>query len=109
MKYSNETNKLLLTMLNKNGINRNRFSPDILHHLFTDGIICNSSDYHNNNVYLTYKGKAYIEQLKIERARYNEEKRRSWIQFWIPFAVSLFALLRPEITILIKWFISILS
>lgn len=27
-------------------------------------------------------------QNREEQARYNEEKRRSWIQFWVPLIIS---------------------
>ena len=37
---------------------------------------------------LTEKGRAYVEELITERKRYQEEKHRSWIQFWIPLIIS---------------------
>ncbi len=75
--------------LKNNGIDKNIFSSGALHLLFTDKIICNSSDYHNNRVYLTDKGKAYVEQLKIERR--NKRNRR--IHDWTNTAIALAALI----------------
>lgn len=40
---------------------------------------------------------------------YFDEKIDKRIRFWIPLTVSILALLRPEITILIKWIIGLFS
>lgn len=48
--------------------------------------------------------KNHREQIESQQSqkRYEEEKRRSWIQFWIPTIISLIALLRPEISKIIE-------
>ena len=45
----------------------------------------------------------------LQLKRYKEEKRRSWIQFWIPVIISLIALFRDEISILVKTIINLCS
>ena len=45
----------------------------------------------------------------VEAERYEEEKRRSWIQFWIPVVISLTALFRPEIISFIKYLATLLT
>ena len=49
------------------------------------------------------------EQKELEQKRYKEEKRRSWIQFWIPLIISLIALLRPEIIKFINYVSNLIS
>lgn len=51
------------------------------------------------------------EQIAFQQSqkRYEEEKRRSWIQFWIPTIISLIALLRPELSSIIKILINLCS
>ena len=109
MKYSIETNRILKSMYKTGSINKNQIPHLELHSLFQDDYITNSNDYHDNNVYLTDKGKAYVEEIRLNNKRYKKEIRRSWIQFWIPLIVSIFALLRPEITLFIEWIIGLFS
>ena len=45
----------------------------------------------------------------VETKRYEEEKRRSWIQFWIPVVISLIALFRPEIISFIQYLATLLT
>ncbi len=90
MKYSNKTNELLCTMLNENGIDKSLFPHDALHQLFSDNIIRNSSEFHNNKVYLTDKGKAYVESVKEEHSEKNFQHVHIWINTGIA-AVSLIA------------------
>ena len=105
MKYSNDINELLFSMSKVKGVDRSLFENNTLQQLFSDDIVQNSSDYHDRNVYLTDNGIAYVEQVKEDSARYKEEKRRSWIQFWIPVCISLVSLIgayRQEIAWLLQ-------
>jgi hypothetical protein len=40
---------------------------------------------------------------------YRMKQKRSHFRFWIPVAISILALLRPEITSFIKWIIALLQ
>ena len=105
MKYSNETNRILMTMYTNGSINKNQIPYSELHSLFQDDYITNSNDYHDNNVYLTDKGRAYIEEIELNDKRYKKEIRRSWIQFWIPVVISIIALIgayRQELVAIIR-------
>jgi hypothetical protein len=73
-------------------INRNQIPSSDLHSLFQDNYISNSNNFHDNNVYLTDKGRAYVEEIKSDKYR-----------FWIPVVISLIALFRPEIMSFIKY------
>ena len=103
MQYSTKTNRVLMTMYKTGSINKNQIPPYVLHELFQNDHITNSSNFHDNNVYLTDKGKAYVEEIKLNDKRYKKEILRSWIQFWIPVIISLIALFRPEITSFIRY------
>lgn len=92
MKYSTKTNQILMTMYKTGCVNKNQFSSSDLHSLFQDNYISNSNNFHDNNVYLTDKGKAYVEEIKSDKYR-----------FWIPVVISLIALFRPEIMSFIKY------
>ena len=105
MKYSSETNRILMTMYKTGGINKNQLSPSVLHDLFQNDHITNSTDFHDKNVYLTDAGRAYVEEIRLDDKRYKEEKRRSWIQFWIPVVISIIALIgayRQELVAIIQ-------
>ena len=108
MGYSSETNRILMTMYKTGGINKNQFSPSVLHDLFQNDHITNSSDFHDANVYITEKGRAYVEKIRLNDKRYKKEIRRSWTQFWIPVIISLIALFRPEIISFINYLLSLL-
>ena len=108
MTYSDETNRILMIMYTNGSINENQFPPSVRRNLFQDHYIIRSNNYHDTNVYITDKGRAYIEEIKQVSKCYKEEIHRSWIQFWIPVAISLIALFRPEITSLIKLLITLL-
>ncbi len=82
MNLSNETNQVLLTMYKTGSVNKNQLSPTALRELFQNGYIVNSSNYHDNNIYLTDKGRAYVEEVKSDKLR-----------FWIPVIISIMALL----------------
>lgn len=65
-----------------------------------------------NNKHICNNPFDQIQQQKrdnFELEKHKEEKRRSWIQFWIPTTISLVALLRPEIAFLIKALIELCS
>ncbi len=78
MEYSNETNELLCTMLNENGIDKSHFPHDVLKTLFEDDIVRNSSEYYDNNVYLTSNGKAYLERLHQKEEQIKRQYRHNW-------------------------------
>ena len=114
MQYSSETNDLLIAMSENNGLNKSLFPIDVIHRLFDDGFVRYSSDHHDNNLCLTDKGKAYVEEIKSNNKRYKEEIRRSWVRFWIPVAISILALTPPHFvsyfdTLVVKKISSILS
>ena len=112
MKYSSETNQILMAMYKSGSINKKQIPHSELRSLFQDRYILNSTDYHNNNVYLTDKGKAYVEELESNSQRYKEEKRRSWIQFWIPVVISIISLIgayRQELALIIQAIMKLLK
>ena len=96
MSYSSKTNRILKTMYTTNGINRNRFSTSELHRLFQDHYITNSTNYHDENVYLTEEGRAYVEALPPQTLRC---KVIDWIKDTIleltAIIISIIALLKP--------------
>lgn len=105
MKYSTKTYRILKTMYKNGSANRNLFPSSELHRLFQDHYIINSTNYHDENVYLTEDGRAHVEEIKLDDKRYKEEKRRSWIQFWIPVVISIVALIgayRQELVAIIR-------
>ena len=106
MKYSSETHRILKTMYKTGGISKNQLPPSELKRLFQDNYITNSTDFHDDTVYLTDAGRAYIEEVKSDDKRYKEEKRRSWIQFWILLIVSnlivLIGAYRQELVAIIR-------
>lgn len=67
MKYSIETNRILKSMYKTGSINKKQLSQTELHRLFQDAYITNSNNFHDNNVYLTDKGRAYVEEIKSEQ------------------------------------------
>ncbi len=98
MSYSTKTHRKLKTMYKNGSINRNLITPSDLHRLFQDNYIINSTNYHDENVYLTEAGRAYIEEVKLDKHR-----------FWIPVAISIIAFFRPEITSIIKYFVTLIA
>jgi hypothetical protein len=82
MKYSSKTTRILKIMYKTGGISKNQLPPSELKRLFQDNYITNSTDYHDNNVYLTDEGRAYVEEVKSDKCR-----------FWIPVIISIIALL----------------
>ena len=96
MKYSTKTNQILTTMYKTGCVNKNQFSSSDLHSLFQDNYISNSNDFHDNNVYLTNEGRAYVEGIRSDKYR-----------FWVPVVISLIALFRPEIMSFIKYLASL--
>ena len=80
-----------MTMYKNGSINKNQLSRSVLRNLFQDSLIANSNDYNDNNIHLTDKGRAYVEEIKSDKRH-----------FWIPVIISLVALFRPEITSFIK-------
>ena len=96
MKYSKETIRILLTMYKTGSVNKNQLSPAILRELFQHGYIVNSSDYHDNSIYLTDAGKAYVEELPPQTLC---GKTVNWIKDntleLIAIIISIIALLKP--------------
>ncbi len=96
MKYSSETNRILKSMYKTGSINKNQLSPSVLRSLFQDDYITNSSDYHDNNVYLTDEGKEYVEGLPPQTL---SGKAINWIKDnaleLIAIIISIIALLKP--------------
>ena len=98
MSYSTKTHRKLKTMYKNGSINRNLITPSDLHRLFQDHYITNSTNFHDENVYLTEDGRAYVEEVKLDKRRFR-----------IPVAISIIALFRPEITSLIKYLVSLIT
>lgn len=96
MKYSAKTHSLLKTMYKNGGINRNQIPPSELKRLFQDHYIINSTNYHDENVYLTGDGKAYVEELPPQTLC---GKLLDWIKEnaleLIAIVISIIALLKP--------------
>ena len=96
MKYSNETNRILMTMYTNGSINKNQIPYSELHSLFQDDYITNSNDFHDNNIYLTSKGRAYVEELPPQTLF---GKVINWIKEntleIIAIIISIIALLKP--------------
>ncbi len=96
MNKSNQTNKILSTMYKEGKIDKNQISYSQLHSLFDDNYIANSSDYHDNNVYLTDKGRAYVEELPPQTLF---KKLIGWVEDntleIIAIIISIIALLKP--------------
>lgn len=105
MKYSNETNRILIDMYKNGSIEKKKIPYFECRSLSQDNYIINSINRHDNTVCLTDKGKAYVEEIQLDDKRYKEEKRRSWIQFWIPVVISIIALIgayRQELVAIIQ-------
>ena len=96
MKYSSKTHSLLKTMYKSGNINRNLITPSDLHRLFQDRYIINSTNYHDENVYLTEEGRAYVEDLPPQTLC---GKVLDWvtenIHELIAIIISIIALLKP--------------
>ena len=90
MKYSTKTYSLLKTMYKGGGVNRNQFPTSELHRLFQDHYITNSTNYHDENVYLTEEGRAHVEEVKLDKRR-----------FWIPVVISILALLIASASLIV--------
>ena len=89
MKYSTKTYSLLKTMYKGGGVNRNQFPTSELHRLFQDHYITNSTNYHDENVYLTEEGRAHVEEVKLEKRRTVHD----WINTVIAFGALVVAIL----------------
>ena len=83
-------------MYNDKPVKKNCFSVKDLHILFADGIIENSSNYHDDNVYLTDKGEAYVEDMLED----IKEKRNTKIHAWINSAGVILSLILSVIALL---------
>lgn len=62
MNYSNDTNKKLVSMYKNKTLKKDSFSFEVLRCLYSDGIIRISSSL-CDDVYLSDKGEAYIEDM----------------------------------------------
>ncbi len=96
MKYSKETIQILLTMYKTGSVNKNQLSPAVLRELFQDHYIVNSNNYHDNTIYLTEEGRAYVEELPPQTLC---GKAVNWIKDntleLIAIIISIIALLKP--------------
>ena len=89
MKYSSKTNRILMTMYANGSINKNQLSSSVLRELFQNDHITNSSDFYDANVYITEKGRAYVEEIKSERKRIVHD----WINTGIAFSALIVAII----------------
>lgn len=96
MSYSNKTNKILLVMYHDKKVKKSCFPIKKLRLLYADSIIENSSNYHDDNVYLTDKGEAYVEDM-LENI---VEKRNAKIHAWINSAGVILSLILSVIALL---------
>ena len=94
MKYSTKTNQILTTMYKTGCVNNNQFSSSDLHSLFQDNYISNSNDFHDNNVYLTNKGRAYVEEIKSEQKRIVHD--------WVNTGIAASSLLVAFISLIVS-------
>ena len=96
MSYSTKTHRILKTMYKGGGINRNLFTRSELKRLFQDHYIINSTNYYDENVYLTEDGRAYVEELPPQTLCC---KLLDWIKEnvleLIAIIISIIALLKP--------------
>lgn len=88
MKYSTKTNRILKTMYTNGSVNRNQLPPSELQRLFQDRYIANSTDYHDNNVYITDAGRAFVEEIKSEQKRIVHD----WFNTFIAFGALIVAI-----------------
>lgn len=99
MQYSNETNALLFQMYPNNKLDKSCFSYDTLKRLFSDEYIITSSDFHDNNIHLSDKGKAYVELLAYAHPLTVKERIKKWVRDnlleVIAIIISIAALLKP--------------
>ena len=70
------------------------FSADALRNLYNDKYIMNSSDFHNENVFITDKGKAYVEYHRAENFKYYFSVVLNGMLSVIAVAVSIIGLLK---------------
>lgn len=96
MKYSAKTDRILITMYKTGSINKNQIPPSVLCDLFQNNHITNSTDFHDNNIYLTEKGRAYVEELPPQTLC---RKLINWVKDHIleliAIIISIIALLKP--------------
>ena len=93
MKYSSKINRILLTMYKSGSVNKNEIPHTVLHSLFQDNYIANSNNYHDTNVYLTDKGKAYVEDLK--------KTRNLRIHDWVNTSIAAMSLIVAIISLIV--------
>ncbi len=96
MDYSLETNELLISMYQDGYVNKTVFPNYVLHTLFADEIIRNTSDFNDNRVYLTDRGKAYVEKILKD----NKEKRSDKLHRWINSVGVILSLIVSVIALL---------
>lgn len=96
MKYSSKTYSLLKTMYKSGGINRNLITPSELRRLFQDHYITNSTNFHDENVYLTEAGRAYVEELPPQTlcGKFLDWIKENVLEL-IAIIISIIALLKP--------------
>ena len=94
MKHSSETDRILITMYETGGIDRNQISTPVLRELFQDNYITNSTDFHDNNVYLTDAGRAYVEEVKSNKKRI--------IHDWVNTGIAAVSLIVAIISIIVS-------
>ena len=66
-------------MYNGKTVKKSCFSVKTLRLLYADAIIENSANYHDDNVYLTDKGEAYVEAIIDDAKEKSSAKIHSWI------------------------------
>lgn len=98
MSYPNNTNEILLIMYSGKTVKKSCFPVKALHLLYADGIIENSANFHDENVYLTNKGEAYVEKM-IEDTK---EKRSAKIHSWINSAGVILSLILAITSLLLQ-------
>lgn len=108
MPYSNETNKILISMYHGSVVMLDNFDVYTQNNLFKDGYIVRTPQYGDRRVYLSDAGKAYVESLLASKA----DKKTENFRFWLPFIISLIALIKsfmPEITAISRAIMELLS
>lgn len=97
MKYSKEINNLLFSIEKSGKIDKSHFDIFVLRDLLKDGYIVNSNDYNDKMVYLTDRGRAYLDSIKD----YNSEKLSDRTHRWINTIVAVLSLVIATASIIL--------
>lgn len=98
MTYSDETKLILITIYTNGSIDKNQLSYSALRNLFNDHYIANSNNYRDNSIYLTDKGKAYVESIIEKRS----EKKFQHIHTWINTCIAAMSLIVAIIALILS-------